>query len=87
MVTPTLNGCEADEENEPKAKFALCQEHEIELNFYCETREQLVCHYCIMKDHFQHEHDTVKKVANKYRQQMDDIMNPVDKTGAVARIS
>ena len=63
----------------PKAKFALCQEHEIELNFYCETCEQLVCHYCIMKDHLQHKHDTVKKVANKYRQQMDDMMKPVEK--------
>ena len=63
----------------PKARIALCQEHEIELNFYCETCEQLVCHYCIMKDHLQHEHDTVKKVANKYRQQMDDMMKPVEK--------
>ncbi|XP_065916064.1 tripartite motif-containing protein 2-like [Dysidea avara] len=77
-----LNEVQSKKENvtvKPKAKFALCQEHEIELNFYCETCEQLVCHYCIMKDHLQHEHDTVKKVANKYRQQMDDMMKPVEK--------
>jgi len=78
----SLNEVQANKVNitvKPKAKFVLCQEHEIELNFYCETCEQLVCHYCIMKDHFQHKHDTVKKVANKYRQKMDDLMKPVEK--------
>ena len=44
----------------PKPKFLPCQEHEIELKFYCETCDQLVCHYCIMKDHLKHDpdHDT-----------------------------
>ena len=61
----------------PKSKFVLCQEHELELNFYCETCDQLVCHYCIMKDHLKHEHDTVKKMATKHRK--DKIMEPVEK--------
>ena len=64
----------------PKSKFALCQEHELELNFYCETCDQLVCQYCIMKDHFKHDHDTVKKMATKHRKDLDKIMEPVDKT-------
>ena len=63
----------------PKSKFALCQEHELELNFYCETCDQLVCQYCIMKDHFKHDHDTVKKMATKHRKQLDKIMEPVEK--------
>ena len=63
----------------PKSKFALCQEHELELNFYCETCDQLVCQYCIMKDHFKHDHDTVKKMAIKHRKQLDKIMEPVEK--------
>ena len=63
----------------PKSKFALCQEHELELNFYCETCDQLVCQYCIMKDHLKHDHDTVKKVATKHRKELDKIMEPVDK--------
>ena len=63
----------------PKSKFALCQEHELELNFYCETCDQLVCHYCIMKDHLKHDHDTVKKMATKHRKQLDKIMEPVEK--------
>ena len=63
----------------PKSKFALCQEHELELNFYCETCDQLVCHYCIVKDHLKHDHDTVKKMATKHRKQLDKIMEPVEK--------
>ena len=63
----------------PKSKFALCQEHELELNFYCETCDQLVCHYCILKDHFKHDHDTVKKMAPRHRKQLDKIMEPVEK--------
>ena len=63
----------------PKSKFALCQEHELELNFYCETCDQLVCQYCIMKDHLKHDHDTVKKMATKHRKQLDKIKEPVEK--------
>ena len=63
----------------PKSKFALCQEHELELNFYCETCDQLVCQYCIMKDHLKHDHDTVKRMATMHRKQLDKIMEPVEK--------
>ena len=63
----------------PKSKFALCQEHELELNFYCETCDQLVCQYCIMKDHLKHDHDTVKKMATNYRKELDKITEPVEK--------
>ena len=63
----------------PKSKFALCQEHELELNFYCETCDQLVCQYCIMKDHFKHDHDTLKKMATKHRKELDKIMESVEK--------
>ena len=63
----------------PKSKFALCPKHELELNFYCETCDQLVCHYCIMKDHLKHDHDTVKKMATKHRKELDKIMEPVEK--------
>ena len=62
-----------------KAKYAMCQKHELELNFYCETCDQLVCHYCIMKDHLKHDHDTVKEMAVKHRKELDKIMEPVGK--------
>jgi len=64
---------------QPKAKPLLCQEHDMELNFYCETCEQLVCHYCTTKEHFEHEHNTVKKMASKHRAQLDQIIEPVEK--------
>ena len=63
----------------PKAKYAVCQKHELELIFYCETCDQLVCHYCIMKDHLKHDHDTVKEMATKHRKELDKIMEPVEK--------
>ena len=63
----------------PKAKYAMCQKHELELNFYCETCNQLVCHYCIMKEHLKHDHDTVKEMAAKHRKELDKIMEPVEK--------
>ena len=62
----------------PKAKPLMCQEHELELNFYCDTCEQLVCHYCTTTDHNGHKHNTVKKMANKHRAEMDKIIEPVD---------
>ena len=61
------------------SKFALCQEHQLELKFYCETCDQLVCQYCITKDHLKHDHDTVKKMASKHRKELDNIMEPVEK--------
>ena len=63
----------------PKARYAMCQKHELELNFYCEKCDQLVCQYCIMKDHLKHDHDTVKEMAAKHRKELDKIMEPVEK--------
>ena len=65
----------------PKTKYAMCQKHELELNFYCETCDQLVCHYCIVKEHLKddHAHDTVKEMAAKHRKELDKIMEPVEK--------
>ena len=62
----------------PKAKPLICKQHELELNFYCDTCEQLVCHYCTTTDHNGHKHNTVKKMANKHRAEMDKIIEPVD---------
>ena len=53
----------------PKAQPMLCQEHDMELNFYHETCEQLVCHYCTTRYHHLedgHNHNTVKKIASEH---------------------
>ena len=60
-----------------KLKLLHCKEHELELNFYCETCKQLVCHYCITKAHLNHKHNTAKDVASKCGIEMDEIMEPV----------
>ena len=61
-----------------KAVAPMCKEHDIELLFYCETCEQLVCMYCTVKDHNGHNHDTVKKMAGKHRQELKEITAPVE---------
>ena len=61
-----------------KPKVLMCSEHDIELRFYCETCDQLVCMYCTVKDHNGHDHDTVKKVARKYRENLKKITAPIE---------
>ena len=60
-------------------KEEKCQEHELELMFFCETCDQLVCLYCTTKEHRLHDHDTVKKMATKYRKELDKTMELVEK--------
>ena len=63
---------------QPKAKALICKEHDIELLFYCETCDQLICMYCTVKEHNGHNHDTVKKMATKHRNELKDVTAPVD---------
>ena len=62
---------------QPKPKAMMCREHDKELLFYCETCDQLVCMYCRVKDHNGHNHDTVKKMVDKHRQELKKITAPV----------
>ena len=62
---------------QPKPKPLMCREHDIELLFYCETCDQLVCMYCTLKDHIGHSHDTVKKMVDKHRQELNKTTAPV----------
>ena len=63
---------------QPKPKAMMCKEHDIELLFYCETCDQLVCMYCTVKDHKDHNHDTVKKMSGKHRLQLKKITASVE---------
>ena len=63
---------------QPKPKAMICKEHDIELLFYCETCDQLVCMYCTVKDHNGHNHDTVKKMVDKHRQELKKVTAPVE---------
>ena len=44
-----------------------CKKHKLELLFYCADCEQLICMYCTVKDHKDHNHDTVEVMAAKLR--------------------
>jgi len=56
----------------------LCQEHEYELNFYCETCDELVCMYCAVKKHDGHNYDTVKKMADEHRSLLKKLFTSIE---------
>ncbi|XP_065885312.1 tripartite motif-containing protein 2-like [Dysidea avara] len=62
----------------PKAKSMLCADHDLEMNFFCETCDQLVCHYCTTNEHNGHVHNSVKKMANKHRKEMEKMIESVE---------
>ena len=64
---------------EAKTKVPLCKEHDEQLKYFCETCEQLVCMYCTVKEHNGHNHDTVKKMATKHRNELKEVTTPVDR--------
>ena len=75
-----LNELQSKKEGDTvNSEFALCQEHQLEIKFYCETCDQLACQNCITKEHFNHDCDIVKKMATKHRKELDKIMEPVEK--------
>ena len=63
---------------EAKTKIPFCKEHDEQLKYYCESCEQLICMYCTVKEHNGHNHDTVKKMATKRRNELKDVTGPVD---------
>ena len=56
----------------------VCEEHGYELKHYCETCDKLVCLYCTIKEHGDHDHDIVNKKAGKQRDQMKKIAAPLE---------
>ena len=61
----------------PKAKTFMCEKHDTELLFYCETCEELVCLYCTTKEHSEHNHDAVKQLAEKHREELKTVTTPI----------
>ena len=67
------------ERRRSKSNVHVCAEHDYELKHYCETCEELVCLYCTLKTHSTHNHDTIKKMANKHRCHLKEVTAPLDK--------
>ena len=49
----------------PKFISLVCKDHNIELLFYCETCEQLVCKQCVIKKHYDHNYSNARIQACK----------------------
>ena len=61
-----------------KIKIPLCEEHDEQLKYYCETCEELVCMYCTVTKHNGHNHDSVKQITTKHRNELKKITDPVE---------
>ena len=61
-----------------KVKIPLCKEHDEQLKYYCETCDELVCMYCTVKKHNGHNHDSVKQMATKHRNELKKITDTVE---------
>ena len=60
-----------------KSKFPTCQEHDLELEYYCQTCEKLVCDQCI-GEHEDHKYDAVEKVAKEYQNSIKEITASIE---------
>ena len=60
-------------------KILYCPEHrKNELDYYCETCDKLLCIYCATKkEHAEHTHELVEKMASKHRGILAEIITPV----------
>ena len=61
-------------------KVLFCPEHrKNELDCYCETCDKLLCIYCATKkEHAEHTHELVEKMASKHRNVLAEITAPVE---------
>lgn len=77
--TLSLSDISTDITLQPKMVAMLCPEHDNELKYYCESCKELVCLYCTTKKHSTHEHETVKKVVDKHRRNLQNVFAPINK--------
>ena len=62
-----------------KSKFPTCQEHDLELEYYCETCGKLVCVLCT-GEHEDHKYDVVKKFVSKFQSELNKITASIEVT-------
>ena len=60
-----------------RREFPTCQEHDLELEYYCESCEKLVCVQCT-GEHEGHKYDVVKKFANRYHNELKILTAPIE---------
>ena len=62
---------------ESKSVFPTCQEHDLELGYYCESCEKLVCVQCT-GEHKDHKCDVVKKFANECQNTLKELAASIE---------
>jgi len=65
-------------ESNKDALILLCKEHSEQLNYYCETCDELVCVYCTENKHNGHNHGSVEQMATKHRDELKKTTDPVE---------
>ena len=60
-----------------KNEFPTCQEHDLELEYYCESCEKLVCVQCT-GEHEGHKCEVVKKFAYKYHNELKIVTTTIE---------
>ena len=67
-------------------KFPTCQEHDLVLQYYCETCEKLICIQCT-REHEDHEYNVVKKIASKYQNELQEATASIEiMTGDLSKL-
>ena len=62
----------------PKRKELFCKKHpEERLKIFCETCQEVACFYCTIRDHQNHQHDTVQNSFQKNREEIERELLPV----------
>ena len=77
----TLNQLEGDVARlvPPKKKVMFCSKHPTkELDLYCETCEELVCHNCTVRVHRDHQYDLVTDAFQKHKDVLLTSLQPVE---------
>ena len=69
-----------DATSQATEKVLYCPEHrKNELDYYCETCDKLLCIYCATKkEHAEHTHELVEKMASKHRGVLAEMIAPVE---------
>ena len=77
----TLNQLEGDVAQlvPPKKKVMFCSKHPAkELELYCETCEELICHNCTVRIHRDHQYDLVTDAFQKHKDVLVKSLQPVE---------
>ena len=57
----------------------MCEEHDEQMKIFCFDCNKLICLYCTIKEHSGHNHELVKKAAQKVKKELLEQLKPLKK--------